>query len=131
MNMKPEVTTRAPIETSLTSAFTAEKSIYVAVVLVVFLCLTARAEVVYTSVNVGIPANGSYQIDLNGDGVPDFIVESSVGLVWCQYGDGGYWKLTIEPAQNYGATVATGQNASALPNGHQSIADKVLAEADC
>lgn len=78
---------------------------------------TAQAEVVYTPVNVVIPSNGSYNVDLNRDGATDFTIRSSVGLVWCAQGDGGYWSLTATPAQNNAVAVTTGQNAAALPIG--------------
>ena len=87
-----------------------------AISLLAALVLPAKAEVVYTPVAVAIPANGSYQIDLNNDGIADFTLRSSVGMVWCQNGDGGYWKLTVQSSQGNGV-VASDQNAAALASG--------------
>jgi hypothetical protein len=115
--MRTEATTRMPVTITLLSGFAAGLWIPVVLVFSVLLSITAGAEVVYTSANILIPTGGSHPIDLNGDGVPDFMVESSVGAVWCQWGDGGYWKLSVESAETYSAIIAAGQNASALVGG--------------
>ena len=77
----------------------------------------ATAEIVYTPVNVVIPISSSYNIDLNHDGTTDFTIRSAIGLIWCNLGDGGFWSLTVTPAQNNSVGVTTGQNAAALPVG--------------
>ena len=60
------------------------------VMLCAALMTSAGAEVVYTPMNLVIPANRTLRIDLNHDGTDDFVLQSNVGLVWCQLGDGGY-----------------------------------------
>jgi len=81
------------------------------------MAIGVEAEVVYTPVNVVLPANGTFPIDFNHDGINDFTVQASVGLVWCQFGDGGYWKLTVQPGSSTAAVVASGGYAMALQSG--------------
>ena len=82
--------------------------------LLIALATMAAAQIVYTPVNVMIPVNGSYQVDLDRDGIADFEIRSSIGLVWCTGGDGGFWRLTSRAAQAGGGVVASAQNAVAL-----------------
>jgi hypothetical protein len=89
---------------------------FAAVTLLAALALPAAAEIVYTPIAVVIPANGIYQLDLNHDGVADFTLRSAVGMVWCQTGDGGYWRLTVQAAPSNGV-LAKDENAAALPSG--------------
>lgn len=98
-----------------------------AVILAFVFARPATAEVVYTPVNAGIPANGSYPLDLNHDGTPDFLLQSSVGQLWCQFGDGAYWKLTVQTLQSSGGIVSTDQNAAALPPGVPIGSNQVFA----
>ena len=45
----------------------------------------AQAEIVYTPVNIILPTNGSYPIDLNHDGVTDFTFQiSHTKYLWVQ-----------------------------------------------
>jgi hypothetical protein len=76
----------------------------------------AQAEVVYTAVNVVIPANGSYNIDLNQDGTTDFTLLSHLLQVYCQSGEGIVWYVAVQNPGNEGV-VAVGQNPVALKRG--------------
>jgi hypothetical protein len=60
--------------------------------------LPATAEIVYTPVNVSIPVNGSYQIDLDGVGIADFTLQSKLLQEYCQNGDEFTWILGITSA---------------------------------
>lgn len=81
----------------------------------------AAAEVVYTKVNVSIPVDGAYNIDLDRDGITDFTLRSSLLQDYCQFGDGYVWTLTIIPANGRGVVTdagnVTSSNAAALQNG--------------
>ena len=44
------------------------------------LAIPAQARIVYTPVNVNLPTNGYYAIDLNHDGITDFTFQSVSGL---------------------------------------------------
>jgi len=80
---------------------------------------TAEAQIVYTQVNVAIPVGGSYNLDVNGDGVIDYVLQSKFLQEYCQSGDEFSWRLTAIPAG--GNDVVTSLNqagsdyASALP----------------
>lgn len=99
------------------------------VMLCAALMTSAGAEVVYTPMNLVIPANGTLRIDLNHDGTDDFVLQSNVGLVWCQLGDGGYWKLTMQTL-GYGrnGVVTQGVYAAALPFGALINSSQVFSE---
>ena len=58
------------------------------------LVIPVQARVVYTPVNVNLPTNGFYPIDLNHDGITDFTfhIESS----FCPYGPHIHY-LWVEP----------------------------------
>jgi hypothetical protein len=81
----------------------------------------ATAEVVYTKVNVSIPVDGAYNIDLDRDGITGFTLRSSLLQDYCQFGDGYVWTLTIIPANGRGVVTdagnVTSSNAAALQNG--------------
>lgn len=85
--------------------------------------VTAQAEIVYTPVNIAIPLNTQYNMDLNGDGVTDFVLQSKVFQVLCQSGDGYSWTVSAPPAQPNNGVVgfgsALGWFDSALPTGVQ------------
>ena len=94
------------------------KCALVAVSLLAAALLTpAQAEVVYTPVNVVIPSNGSYSIDLNQDGITDFTLSSRLLQVYCQAGDGIVWYAAVQPGQSNGGMVSIGQNPVALKSG--------------
>jgi len=88
-----------------------------------FVALTspALAEVVYTPVNMRINVyGGQYNLDFNHDGVTDLVLGSQILDVYCQHGDGKYWKVTVTPAADGGVAglpIVLGQFASALPQG--------------
>ncbi len=77
----------------------------------------AQAEIVYTPVNVRLPTNGYYAIDLNHDGITDFTFHSASGQRRCPDGPGGgpFWYLTVQPA-GAGGIVGTSY-AAALQSG--------------
>src|SRR5271165_4235063 len=81
------------------------------------LFIPAQAEVVYTPVNAVIPSNGSYNIDLNRDGVTDFTLSERLLQVYCQFGDGIVWYAAVQPGQSNGSIVSIGQNPIALKSG--------------
>ncbi|HKD85321.1 MAG TPA: hypothetical protein VKB58_11285 [Terriglobales bacterium] len=88
----------------------------VAIAITVFIALLipAAAEIVYTPVNVSIPVGGYYYIDLNRDGIADFVLRSRLIQDYCQAGDGYIWTLSITPAQGNAVAIASGVNAAAL-----------------
>ena len=49
------------------------------------LAMPVQARIVYTPVNVNLPTNGSYPIDLNHDGITDFTFQISVTQRHCGY----------------------------------------------
>ncbi len=73
----------------------------------------AGAQVVYTQVNVSIPVGGSYNIELNGDGVADFTLTSKLLQAYCTSGDEFVWTLTVAPA-NKNAVVAPAQQTGPM-----------------
>jgi hypothetical protein len=85
------------------------------------LSLRAAAEVVYTSVEVSIPNNGYYNLDLNHDGISDFTLRSALLQDYCQSGDGYVWSLTLTPSSGNAVVTAAGligdNDASVLPSG--------------
>ena len=78
------------------------KSILLTLVAIVTVALSvdlpADAQIVYTQVNVSIPVGGSYNLDLNGDGLIDFTLKSKLLQGYCQWGDEYDWSLTVIPA---------------------------------
>lgn len=98
--------------------------IWMSVLYLAVAVVTAQAEIVYTPVNVVIPVNGGqYNIDLDHDGVTDFVLQSKVLQSYCQFGDGYSWTVTANPAQSGNGVVAFGSPFgwfdSALPIGVQ------------
>ena len=79
---------------------------------VALLALPATAEIVYTPVNVSIPVDRSYNIDVNGDGIVDFTLQSRLLQGYCQSGDEFTWTL--------GVTSASG-NAVVADAGHIGV----------
>lgn len=82
--------------------------------------IPASAGVVYTQVNVSIPINSYYNIDLNRDGQIDFTLRSAFLQTSCDAGDEYFWFLNVVPGT--GAAVVTARTpalgyASALPTG--------------
>ncbi len=78
-------------------------------ILAAALALPAKAEIVYTQVNVSIPVGGSYNLDLNGDGVTDFTLKSKLIQGYCQSGDEYVWSLSIVPASGNDVVTASEQ----------------------
>jgi len=74
--------------------------------------LSAQAEIHYTQVSVSIPVGGSYNVDLNGDGVIDFTVQSKFIQAYCQSGDEFIWSLTVTPAGGNSVVTALDQAGS-------------------
>jgi probable HAF family extracellular repeat protein len=82
------------------------------------LAIPAQARVVYTPVNVYLPTNGSYPIDLNHDGITDFTFQISHRLYFCGGSGFGYWnKLYVQPSPAGG--IVGGNWAYALQSGVQ------------
>ena len=81
----------------------------------------AAAQILYTRINVSIPLGGSYDIDLNRDGVVDFTLRSKLLQSYCQAGDEYIWSATVSPAQADGVVVSPGNvwsdEAAPLPAG--------------
>ena len=86
-------------------------------ILLIAMLVPAAAEVVYTPVNVSLPVDGSYYIDLNQDGVADFALRSSLLQDLCQNGDGYSWSLRLTPAPSAAAMIASPGYAAALLQG--------------
>jgi hypothetical protein len=72
----------------------------------------AEAQIVYTQVNVSIPVNSSYSLDLNGDGVVDFTLRSKLIQGYCQSGDEYVWSLSVDPAGGNDVVIAGDQAGS-------------------
>jgi hypothetical protein len=85
------------------------------------LVMPAVAEIVYTPLYVSIPVGGYYNIDLNGDGITDFTLDSKLLQGWCQSGDQYEWSVSITPGNRNAIVTATDRAgssyASALLNG--------------
>jgi len=75
----------------------ARRMLIVALLLVAV--IPASAKVVFTPLNVSVPVNGSYPIDLNHDGVADFTLQTELVQDYCQFGDGYIWSLSVVPAR--------------------------------
>ncbi len=93
------------------------RSASLVVALFAALVLPLAAEVVYTPVNVELPINGSYNLDLTRDGTTDFVLQSHLLQVYCQFGDGIVWYVTVQPGQSNGRVLSLGQNPLALKIG--------------
>jgi hypothetical protein len=78
----------------------------------------ADAEVVYTPVGVTVSGSGSFKIDLNHDGVTDFILRSVSQFTICGDRGGLYGSTTIKPAiTGNGVVVSHLDFAAVLPSG--------------
>jgi hypothetical protein len=93
------------------------RSASLAVTLFAALIVPVAAQVVYTPVNVVIPNNGSYNLDLNQDGTTDFILLSHLLQVYCEFGDGIVWYVAVQPSQASGSILSVGQNPVPLKSG--------------
>jgi len=91
-----------------------KSALILSLLLLTALSIPAVAEVVYTPVNVSIPVNNYYAIDLNHDGVTDFILRSQLLQDYCQGGNGYAWNLGILPATGNAVVDASGYYAAAL-----------------
>jgi len=82
--------------------------------------LQASAGVVYTQVNISIPLNSYYNVDLNGDGFLDFSLRSAFLQAYCESGDDYVWFLDVNPGSNAAVIAAITPGlavALALPAG--------------
>jgi probable HAF family extracellular repeat protein len=81
------------------------------------LAITAQASIVYTPVNVTLPTNGFYAIDLNHDGIADFTFQTESGFAICPGGAERYHtRLRVRPTT--GGIMGT-RDADALQSGIQ------------
>jgi hypothetical protein len=87
-------------------------ALVVIVMLAAAAVLPANAQILYTQVDVSIPVGGSYDLDLNGDGVTDFTLRSKLLQGYCQWGDEYVWSLTVIPAGGNDVVTAAGQAGS-------------------
>jgi probable HAF family extracellular repeat protein len=81
------------------------------------LAMPAQARIVYTPVNVTLPTNGYYPIDLNHDGITDFHFQRYSGR--CPLGPGNLYFLRVAPNLTGGGIVGTLYEAAALQSGVQ------------
>jgi hypothetical protein len=81
------------------------------------LAIPAQARVVYTPVNVSLPLNGYYAIDLNHDGITDFTFQISVTYRGCGRPPAFWYKLYVQPSPAGG--IVGGNWALALQSGVQ------------
>ncbi len=85
------------------------------------LAIPAQARIVYTPVNVTLP-NGDYPIDLNHDGITDFVLRRYSGP--CPIGPGYLYFLQVAPHPG-GGIVGT-NDAAALPSGVQIDSSQIF-----
>lgn len=78
---------------------------------------TARAEVVYTPVNVTISGNGSIKLDLNHDGIKDFVLRSVSQVTVCGNRGGFLGSTKITPTKGDGVVVSHLNFAAVLGSG--------------
>lgn len=95
----------------------AKLTLTVAAVSILLLAGPAGAQILYTPVNAQIPVGGSYYLDVNHDGVPDFTVRSQLLQDYCQFGDGYAWNLSITPGRGNAVVVNANEFVMALPGG--------------
>jgi hypothetical protein len=55
-------------------------------------------QVIYTPVHVSIPLNGSYNLDVNGDGIAELTLRPKLIKAECQSGDEYIWSLIVNPS---------------------------------
>jgi len=75
--------------------------------LFVALAIPATAQILYTQVNASIPIGGSLNLDVNGDGVTDFVLQSKLLQGYCNGGDEYVWNLSVSPTGNNGVAIDT------------------------
>src|SRR5580704_19020039 len=80
--------------------------------------MPAQASVVYTPINVTLPTNAFYAIDLNHDGITDFYLHTVSGYEDCGLGIRYVYQLWVGP-NLAGGGIAGSQDADALPSGVQ------------
>jgi hypothetical protein len=78
---------------------------------------TATAEVVYTPVNVTISGNGSIKLDLNHDGITDFVLRSVSQVAACGNRGGLIGSTKITPTTGDGVEVSHLDFAAVLASG--------------
>jgi hypothetical protein len=78
---------------------------------------TARAEVVYTPVNVTISGNGSIKLDLNHDKTKDFVLRSVSQVTICGNRGGFIGSTKITPTKGNGVVVSHLDFAAVLESG--------------
>jgi hypothetical protein len=81
------------------------------------LAVPVQARVVYTPVNVNLPTNGSYPIDLNHDGITDFTFQISHTVRVCGLDPTSHNILGVQPSPAGG--IVGGSWALALESGVQ------------
>jgi hypothetical protein len=92
---------------------------FMAAASVAALVISARAEIVYTPVNVTINVDNQYHIDLNGDGIIDFTIRNHSSDQSCIGWPGyiGYDKLAAAHRKGNELVQANGIGAAALAGG--------------
>ena len=85
---------------------------------ILWIAQNAPAEVVYTPVNITITGSGSIKIDLNHDRIKDFVLQTTIQPVGCEFGGGFAVYTAITPKNGAGVVVSQGQ---ALLGGGVSI----------
>jgi hypothetical protein len=78
----------------------------------------AEAEIVYTPAHVKITENSSYNLDLNKDGVTDFIISTSQSQHTCPFGHIGLKDAVAE-------TPVSGDGAESSPPAKLKLDDKI------
>jgi hypothetical protein len=78
---------------------------------------TAAAEVVYTRVNVTLSGTGSIKLDLNHDGITDFVLHSASQLTTCGDRGGLIGSTIITPTTDDGVVVSHLDFAAVLGSG--------------
>jgi hypothetical protein len=82
----------------------------------------AAAQIVYTKITVEIPANSSYNLDLNNDGISDFTISASVQFGGVCGGEGGVIKYYTTSVDE---TPASGDGAVGSPPTALSLGDQI------
>jgi len=101
---------------------------------VLALCQPAEAKIVYTHAHRTIPSGGHYQLDLNHDGVPDFVLANTFRSLNSSFS--GTSSALVYPFKNGSNRVyGHGHFASCLhqgvrvgPGGHFSAFDRIMAQ---
>src|SRR3954462_15997852 len=85
-----------------------------AVTLVIAIATPAGAEIVRTQVRVSLPANGTFGIDADGDGIADFTITSKLLQAYCLGSDSYIWTVTAAPSAGDAVMSDTRQAGSAV-----------------